>query len=144
MALEEELSTRIKQHCSRVFTPAAPFSTTRPYVTWQHVGGDAIRFMDNSAPSQRMAFIQVNTWATSKKGAFDLLRNIEEELCKVTDGAFIARTMEEPSDAYIQGVEEQEPSADGYGALQTFRVWGLRFDPPAPPAPPAPAPPPGP
>ena len=125
MALEDELLRRLRLHCARVSTPTAPFGTATPYVTWQHAGGIAVRYLDNSAPDKRNAFIQVNTWDTSKKAAFDLLRAIEEELCVVTDGKFVAVPMEEPSDAYIEGNEGQQP---GHlcGALQTFKVWGKR------------------
>lgn len=125
MTLEDELLTRIKRHNPRVFTPTAPYSTARPYVTWQHVGGVSVRYMDNTAPDKRNAFIQVNVWADSKKAAFDLLRAIEEELCAVTGGDFLAVPQEEPSDAYIEGNEGQTPG-QLCGALQTFRVWGLR------------------
>lgn len=125
MALEDELLARIRRHNARVFTPTAPYGTATPYVTWQHIGGQAVRYVDNTAPDKRNAFIQVNTWADSKKAAFDLLRKIEEELCIVTDGKFVAVPMEEPSDAYIEGNEGQQPG-QLCGALQTFRVWGVR------------------
>lgn len=126
MALEEELLRRVRLHNPRVFSPTAVYGTPLPYVTWQHVGGRALRYVDNTAPDQRNAFIQVNAWADSKKAAFDLLRDIEEELCVVTDGKFVAVPMEEPSDAYMEGNEGQQPG-QLCGALQTFRVWGMRI-----------------
>lgn len=125
MALEDELLARIRRHNARVFTPTAPYGTATPYVTWQHIGGMAMRYVDNTAPDKRNAFIQVNTWADSKKAAFDLLRKIEEELCVVTDGKFVAVPMEEPSDAYIEGNEGQAPG-QLCGALQTYSIWGER------------------
>lgn len=131
MALEEELIRRLKLQSTRVFSPTATFNTPRPYVTWQHIGGQAVRYVDNTAPDKRNAFIQINAWADNKKAALDLLRKIEEELCIVTDGKFVAVPMEEPSDAYIEGNEGQQPG-QLCGALQTFRVWGVRVDPPAP------------
>lgn len=124
MALEEELLARMRLHCPRVLSPTAPYGTARPYLTWQHIGGTAFRFLDNSAPDKRNAFIQVNAWADNKKAAFDLLRAIEDELC-IVDGGFTAVPMEEPSDAYIEGDEGQQPGALK-GALQTFKVWGVR------------------
>lgn len=125
MALEDELLARIRRHNARVFTPTAPYGTATPYVTWQHIGGQAVRYVDNTAPDKRNAFIQVNTWADGKEAAFDLLRKIEEELCVVTDGKFVAVPMEEPSDAYIEGNEGQAPG-QLCGALQTFSIWGER------------------
>lgn len=125
MALEDELIRRIKLHCARVYSPTVPFGTAVPYVTWQHLGGHALRYVDNTAPDKRNAFVQVNAWAPGKKAAFDLLRAIEEELCVVTDGEFVAVPMEEPSDAYIEGNEGQQPGQLS-GALQAFKVWGQR------------------
>lgn len=125
MALEDELIRRIKLHNPRVFSPTAVYGTSLPYVTWQHVGGRALRYVDNTAPDQRNAFIQINVWADTKKQAFDLLRDIEQELCVVTDGKFVAVPMEEPSDAYMEGNEGQTPGQLN-GALQTFRIWGTR------------------
>lgn len=124
MALEEELLRRLKLHCPRVLSPTAPSGTATPYITWQHAGGVAVRFVDNSAPDKRNALVQVNAWATSKQAAFTLLRAVEEELCTVT-GEFVAVPMEEPSDAYVEGDEGQQPGALK-GALQTFKVWGKR------------------
>ena len=108
MALEEELLARMRLHCPRVISPTAPYGTARPYLTWQHIGGTALRFLDNSAPDKRNAFIQVNAWADSKKAAFDLLRAVEAELCAIAPGVgFVASPIEEPSDAYIEGDEGQ-------------------------------------
>ena len=126
MALEEELVRRLGLHCPRVASPTALFSTPRPYVTWQHIGGHAVRWYDNTAPGFRNAQLQVNTWAATKKAAFDLLRDIEEELCKIEPGVnFTARPMEEPSDSFIENEVSQETSSV-YGAMQSFTVWGER------------------
>lgn len=126
MALEEELFARLRSQCPRVFTPTAPFSAERPYLTWQHLGGQAVRWFDNSAPGFRNALLQVNAWADTKKEAFDLLRRVEDEMCRI-DGLvrFTARPMEEPVDAYVEGNEGQEPG-QLCGALQTYSIWGER------------------
>ena len=124
MALEDELIARIRTQCPRVYSPTAVYGTARPYITWQHIGGTALRFLDNSAPDMRNAFIQVNAWADTKKAAFDLLRAIEVQLC-ATGAGFNATPTEEPSDAYVEGDEGQSPG-ELKGALQTFKVWGAR------------------
>jgi hypothetical protein len=127
MALEEELVTRLRTLCPRVFTPTAPFDTTRPYLTWQHIGGKPQRSYENEPLDIRNAFIQVNAWAATKKGAFDLIRAVEEALCDMPEGVkFTVTPMEEPSDAYIEGVEGNKPASDDFGALQTFEIWGER------------------
>lgn len=126
MALEDELLARLRKHCARVSTPTAPWGTARPYVTFQHVGGTALRYLDNSAPDKRYAQIQVNTWADTKKGAFDLLRAIEEEICTIAPGVtFTARPLEEPTDSFIENQASQESQLT-LGAMQSFTVWGVR------------------
>lgn len=125
MALEDELITRLKLHCPRVSTPTAPFSTPKPYVTWQHIGGEALRWFENTAPDIRNAFIQINVWAATKKGAFDLLRDIEEELCNMTAVKFTATPMEEPLDSFIENEASQETPTT-FGAMQSFSIWGER------------------
>lgn len=125
MALEEELTARLEAQCARVFTPTAPYGTERPYVTWQHAGGTAFRYSENTAPDIRNAFIQVNVWAETKRQAFDMLAAIEEALCEMTPVKFTATPMEEASDAYIEGTNGQQPG-DRFGALQTFSIWGER------------------
>lgn len=126
MALEDVLIARLQSECPRVFTPTAPFDTQRPYVTWQHIGGKPQRSYENEPLDIRNSFIQVNAWASTKKAAFDLIREIEEALCDMPDGVkFTATPMEEPTDAYIDGNEGQDPG-QLCGALQTFSIWGER------------------
>lgn len=126
MELEDELLSRLRTLCPRVYTPTARFDTQRPYLTWQHVGGRALRWSENTAPDIRNAQIQVNAWADTKQQAMTLIRAAEEALCAMPEGVnFAATPMEEPTDAYIDGNEGQEPG-QLCGALQTFSIWGER------------------
>lgn len=117
MSLEEDLVAALRTQCPRVFPMTAPYDTPTPYVVWQHVGGEPIRFLDNSAPPTRHADIQITAWATTPKAALDLLRGIEDALC--ASSALQASPRAEPTAAYDDGDELT-------GALQTFSVWGAR------------------
>lgn len=124
MALEDILITRLRAQCSRVLTPSAPWGTTLPYVTWQHIGGQSLRYMDNSASDKRNAVVQINAWATTKQEAFALLLAIEDGLC-ASSADFTATPSEEASDVYDEN--ETQPGEPVRGAMQTFEIWGARI-----------------
>lgn len=117
MSLETDLSAALLAECPRTFPKEAPHGTALPYVVWEHIGGQSLRFLDNTAPDKRNAFIQITAWAQTAKGAMDLLRAIEERVC--TSTAFYCTAQGEPTPAYDDG-----DVLDGY--LQSFSIWGAR------------------
>ncbi|MDB5847334.1 MAG: hypothetical protein JWP29_1086 [Rhodoferax sp.] len=117
MTLELELIAALQSQCPRVLPVVAPYSTPTPYVTWQHVGGRPLRYLDNSAADKRNAYIQVNVWADTSLQAITLARAIEDALCAWP--GLIAVPQGETVDAYDEGDERK-------GTVQTFSVWGAR------------------
>lgn len=118
MSLETDLVAILQAQCPRTFLVAAPFGTTTPYVTWQHIGGQSLRFLDNTAGDKRNAYIQINVWATSSMQAMTLARAIEDALCAAT-AALLATPQGEPVDAFDDGDELR-------GTVQSFSIWGAR------------------
>lgn len=117
MALEEDLMAELLTECSRVVVGTAPYGTAMPYVTWQHIGGDVLRYTDNAPADKRKPLIQINTWAATPLQAFALIQRIEERLCAAA--AFTARAHGDPIGAY-----DDAGVASGY--LQTFSILGAR------------------
>lgn len=117
MALESDLIVELKALCPRVHIGTAPYGTAMPYVTWQHIGGDPLRYVDNTPADKRRPEIQINTWAATPMQAFALIQQIEERLCAAT--AFQADPIGEPIGAY-----DDADIASGY--LQTFKILGVR------------------
>lgn len=119
MSLESDLVAVLQAQCPRVFPGTAPLNTARPFVTWEHIGGDPLRYMDGTAAVQRWAQLQVNTWCNTKAEAVALALAIESALC--TAGAFTA----DPVGAFTGRHEDQvEPPL--YGTQQEFAVLGTR------------------
>lgn len=118
MALEDDLVYVLKSKCPRIHVGAAPFGTAMPYVTWQHIGGDPIDFLDNSVGDKRNAQIQVNTWASTPLQAFSLMQEIEGALRSAVT-RFIARPLSQPIGAYDDADE-----ISGY--LQSYTITGKR------------------
>ncbi len=117
MTMEASLHALLKTQCQRVFPDVAPQGTARPYVTWQGLGGEAARFLDNTAADQRNTLLQINAWSTTRMEALSLIRQIEDALC--ASGAFIARPEGEALSVY-----EDDPQL--YGCVQRFNVWSAR------------------
>lgn len=117
--LEESFAAVLVAQCARSYPSSAPVDTTRPYVTWEHVGGDPMRYMDGTASAQRIALLQVAVWDTTKLQALALAKAIEDALC--ASALFTCK----PSDG-VQGRYEDEVEPPLYGTVQTFEVLGAR------------------
>jgi hypothetical protein len=115
--MEQALVSVLRGLCPRTYPDTAPLSTTRPYVTWQLLGGQALRYVDNTPADKRMSIVQINVWADSRAGALALARSIEDALCAST--AFTAIVNGEP----IATVEED---LNLYGTIQDFTILGAR------------------
>lgn len=119
MSLETDVVNVLQALCPRVFPGTAPLNTVRPFVTWEHIGGDPLRYMDGTAAAQRWAQLQINTWCNTKAEAVDLALAIETAMC--TSAWFTA----DPVGAFTGRTEDQvEPVL--YGAQQEFAVLGAR------------------
>src|SRR5574343_1379892 len=77
MSMESDLSTLLKTICPRVYPDLAPVGTVTPYVTWQAIGGTAIRFGDGSAPDKRNTLMQINVWSKTRLEALTMIRSGE-------------------------------------------------------------------
>jgi len=117
MSLETDLVELLQAQCPRVFPDVAPLSTTRPYITWQQVGGDALAFVDNTVPNTRNASIQVNVWSATRMQSTALMLQVEAALIGST--ALQAR----PSSALIATHDED---TDLRGCMQDFSIWAPR------------------
>lgn len=117
MSLESDLMAVLKAHCPRVIVGTAPYDTEQPYVTWQHIGGDPLRYLDNSAPGERNALIQVNTWGSTAMSAHALSLVLEEALCKA---------MSFQAEAHGQPILSFDDADIASGYLQTFSITGAR------------------
>ncbi len=116
MSLETDLTAVLLTVCPEAHPHPAPLGTPAPYITWQHIGGDPLRFLDKSRPSRRNAEIQVNTWHTTPMAAMLLAQAADEAL-----SAALPLLQATPLDEPIKGYDEST-ELDGY--LQSFSIWG--------------------
>jgi hypothetical protein len=82
MSMEADLVTLLKTVCPRVFPDVAPANTAKPFVTWQPLGGESLRFLNNEAPDKRNTYLQVSVYSTTRLESLNLIRAAEEALCK--------------------------------------------------------------
>jgi hypothetical protein len=117
MSLESQLFTVLAAVCPRTYPDFAPTSTTRPYVTYQQIGGEAVNFLDRTAPTKRNARVQVSVWADSRTSAVTTMQAIEDAIRAAT---------------VFQGEPEAAMTADFdadfpvYSAMQDFTIWADR------------------
>lgn len=107
----------LKVDCPRVYPDFAPVDTSRPYVTYQHIGGRPLRWLDGSASDKRHSIVQINVWASTKSAALTLARAIETRLTGAS--AFNAKPESEP-------IGQAEPDFEMYGTIQDFSIISLR------------------
>ena len=117
MTMEADLSALLKTKCPRVFPDVAPSGTALPYVTWQGIGGESLRFVDNTAPDKRNTYMQVSAYSTTRAEALALIRAAESALC--ASPAFVCKPQGEPISTY-------EDDTKLYGAIQRHSIWAAR------------------
>ena len=117
MSMETDLVTLLKTVCARTFPDVAPAGTATPYITWQGLGGETARFVDNTAADKRNTLMQVNVWSTTRAEALAMIRRIEDAMCASV--AFLATPGGEALSTY-------EPETQLYGCIQAYSIWAAR------------------
>ena len=117
MSMESDLATLLKTICTRTFPDVAPSATAMPYVTWQGIGGESMRFVENSAADRRNTVMQINVWSATRMQSLAMIRQIEDALC--ASSAFTATPQGEP-------LSTHEPDTASYGCIQRFDIWAGR------------------
>ena len=117
MSLESDLIPLLQAICPRTYPDLAPSGAATPYLTYQHIGGESLRYSDNTAMDKRFPLIQINAWAKTRIEALTLIRQVEEALCA---SALLQTTPQGES------LSAHEPDTQLYGNIQRFEVFGTR------------------
>ncbi|MDR2297848.1 MAG: DUF3168 domain-containing protein [Comamonas sp.] len=117
MSIETDLMAELLAECPRVIVGTSPYGVEMPCVTWQHIGGDSLRYLDNTPLDQRKPLIQINTWDDTPLKAMALIRRIEDRLCAAD--AFTVQPQGEPIVAH----DDAEVTS---GYQQTYSILGDR------------------
>lgn len=117
MSMESDLVTLLKTICPRVYPDVAPAGVTRPFIAWQVLGGESLRYVDNTAPDKRNTYLQVSVYSATRLEALALIRQVEDALCAST--LFAVDPHGEPMSTY-------EDDTKLYGAQQRYSIWAAR------------------
>lgn len=116
MSLESDIVTALTSLVSgRVFPEFAPYSTVKPFIVYQQVGGSAENFLESAVVGKKNARIQISCWTTTRQSANTLARSAEDALVVSGLKAYVLG-------AFIAAYEDEvEPHL--YGTHQDFSVW---------------------
>lgn len=114
MSLESDLRDLLSSLVDgRVHPDTSPDVPVYPFITYQQVGGQALRFTESAKPSHKHARVQFNVWAKTRTEANTIARAIEDRL---NLSAMIAET-------YGAFTALYQESLKNYGTRQDFGVW---------------------
>lgn len=113
MATEAQMVAAVKVVLPRFVAMVSATGTTRPYGTYQQVGGPSPNFLGGGVGGKRGARIQINVWATNTLQAKTLMRAVEEVL---KASPFFA-------DANGSVMDRYDPATKEMGAQQDFSFW---------------------
>lgn len=119
MSVETDLVAVLQTQCARVYPVSAPVNTPRPFVTYEHLGGDPLRYLDGTAAAQRWPLLQVGVWASGAAEALALSQAIEGALC-----AAAAFSCDPVGAVRTASFDDVEPVL--YRALQDYQILGVR------------------
>jgi hypothetical protein len=119
MSMESDLTTLLKTVTPNVFPDFAPSGTTAPYVVYQGIGGQALRWLDGTAADKRHTLMQIDVWAGTRAAALALSRQVEAVISNVGAVPFMAQPESEPA----WDSDEEGPH---YGCSQDFRIISTR------------------
>lgn len=117
MSMETDLVALLKTLCARTYPDVAPAGTATPYVTWQAIGGDAMRYGDGTAPDRRAVLMQISVWSKTRQDSLTLVRQIDDA---------ISASIVWQSEPMGEAVSTYEPDSQLYGSIQTFDIWAAR------------------
>lgn len=115
--MESDLRALLVALCQRVYPDFAPLDAPRPYVTFQGIAGDALRYVDNTAADKRSTLVQIDAWADTRAASLVLIRQIEDAMCAAS--VFTASVDGEPRSL-------SEPESKLYGCQQDFTILSAR------------------
>lgn len=118
MSMETDLVVLLKGICTRTYPDVAPAGTALPYVVWQSLGGESLRYGDGTAPDKRNTYLQVSVWSATRAEALAMIRQIEDAVA--TSPLFAS------ADPEAEARSTYEPDTERYGSIQRFDVWADR------------------
>lgn len=114
MSLESVLAPVLQAVCPRTWSDFAASVKTRPFVTFQQIGGQVINPLNNEMPGLRNATVQINVWADTRDEARALMNQIEDAM-RAAPG-FTAQPLSAAFNDYDSDMLV-------YGSQQDFSIW---------------------
>ena len=118
MSMETDLVALLQAICPRSWPDVAPAGAVLPYIVWQPLGGEALRFVDGTAPDKRNTYLQVAVWSATRAEAIALIHQVEDAITAAP--AFASALPEGEARATYEATTQR------YGSIQRFDIWATR------------------
>ena len=115
MSIESQIFAALKGLvANRVYPDLAPDAAVRPYIVYQQVGGKAVNFISQAAPSKRNARVQVAVWGDTRASVSLVAGQVEDAL-RADSGL--------QTTVLGAAVSDYEADTKLRGSRQDFSVW---------------------
>ncbi len=118
MSIESNVYLLLKTLCPNVYPDFAPNNTAKPFITYEQIGGRAIKPLNATVPNLREAVFQINVWSETRSATTALMLAVDAAM-RTNTGAFSAL----PESEMMTTVDEETGLR---GAIQDFVVRGAR------------------
>lgn len=118
MSVESDIFTALKSLVSnRCYPDFAPLGTTRPFITYEQAGGDALSFLDGTLPNKKHGRFEIGVYADTRAACAALALQVETAMAAST--AFQSTAIHAPISDYASDVMI-------YSSTQNFSVFSTR------------------
>lgn len=118
MTVESDIYTALKTLVgNRCFPDFAPLGTTRPFITFEQTGGDALHYIEGTLPDKKHGRFEIGVYADTRAACAALALQVEASMAAAT--AFQSTAIHAPISDYASDVMI-------YSSTQNFSVFSTR------------------
>lgn len=118
MTVEADIKSALNSLVAgRVFPDFAPLGTTRPFITFEQMGGEALSYLDGTLPDKKHGRFEIGVYADTRSQCAAIALQVESAMAAAT--AFQSTAIHAPISDYASDVLI-------YSSTQNFSVFSPR------------------
>ena len=118
MTVETDIFIALKSLVgNRVYENFAPLGTPRPFIVYEHNGGEALSFLDGALPDKKHGIFEISVYSDDRLTRTSIALQVESAMAAQT--AFVSAAITSQFSAYAQDVKI-------YSSTQNFSIYSTR------------------